>query len=635
MQYFLEIVNFFYFLVACFLAFYIPASLLLERNSLRLFQKIVIAIPLGMALWGIQGFVFGYTNLRFLSYVYLVIFFLIWLKTNLKNHFPTLRFPKVKVDWLTTLLLAVGTILQVVVIFFNGIIYSKGMYFCCGAVSDLVLHMELTNSIVQRMPPYEYLMHGVVVHNYHYFGNLVIAELVRVFHLPLIPTIFQYFSILLSLFLGLLAIVIGQLLGASKSFTRWLLFFLYFGGDLIYVIQFAVTRQIHLIQGPLENGVSYLNNPPRAFAIDVLFAALCLMILWVKKKDWFTGVLIALLLGTTIGFKVYVGIFAIAGFGVVVVYNLLLKKSLRVALIGILLVGVSLLIYLPVNRSSGGLFFAGFWRFEDFIIQPAMGLSHLELAREIYYAHHSWLRVLQYDLLFGFLYVFGIFGTKILGFFQNKKSLSLVPFEVHLLLLSGIFVSFLLGIFFLQKTGIGNEFNFIVSIYIIGSFYTALACSYWTQKCKKPVQIFLIVCIVLLTLPRIVYEESKTLQKLFAWEGNKISKRELNAMAYMREKTPKSSLVFVQDPQYLSAVANRPIFVEGSGREDFHGVIFSRAQVVRDVMKNPNPQVAYSALKKNNISYLYLDELPVSSQSSKFLKTVYSEGNLRILQFLP
>lgn len=586
-----------------------------------------------MTLWGWQGFIFGYLGLRWLSYFYLLGFFLLWLKTS-----PKLRLKKPNLDPLTVLIILVGSVIQISMVFLTGIYQDKGLYFCCGAISDNIYHLEVTYEVINKIPPFEAGMYGEAMRNYHYWGNLVVGELVRVFHLPLMATEFRYFTILLSLSLGLLAVIFGQLLKLSKNFTRWLLFFLYFGGDFIYILQLIFTRKVNFEMGPLENGSSFLMNPPRAFAMIGFFAGLCLLVLWIKRKDLYSGLLMALIFGSLIGFKVYVGIFALTGFFALSIYYAL-KKKLRMIIPFIIALFAALIVYLPVNKGAGGLFFTYFWRFEEFISQPLLGLSRLELARLTYAQEHNWKRVFLYEGFYVVLFIFGIFGSKILGLFQNKKSLSLFGVELNIFLLFAIFVSSIAGFFFQQHSGGANAFNFLVSVYIIGSLYTTLACYYWLPKTKK-LKLILIFLLVATTIPRVIYEENKNIQKILNTEtrGLLLTNDKLAGLRFVKENTKKSSLVLAYNTSYFTFLAERPVFLGDEGILYSHTIDTSkRLQAIKVITENPKAPLVYKELIENNIDYLYLPAgfmLP-STDSARFLKPVFQNKEVKILKFTP
>src|SRR5581483_9104479 len=125
-------------------------------------------------------------------------------------------------------------------------------------------------------------MSDVLVHNYHYWSNIVVAEMVRIFHLPALFVQFQFSTVLISVLLGCNAVVFGQILGISKKFVRWLVFLFYFGSDLVFYILLILGRNITQITkiSSLEDGSIFLINPPRAFSHVIALAGLALITLW-------------------------------------------------------------------------------------------------------------------------------------------------------------------------------------------------------------------------------------------------------------------------------------------------------------------------------------------------------------------
>jgi hypothetical protein len=385
---------------------------------------------------------------------------------------------------------------------------------------------------------------------------------------------------------------------------------------------------------PLESGHQFLDNIPRAMAMIVFFAFLSLFLIWLKKKDKYTGLILALVAGSLIGLKVYAGFFVLSGLGVLGLFYLLKRKFSLVFPLLLTLV-LSLIIYIPVNSNAGGLYFTGFWRFENFIVQPYLGnLSRLELARVIYVAHHSFLRVIEYELIFAFVFIFSIFGTKLLGFLQNKKSLSLFPKELNVVLIVGISVSAVIGLFFDQTTGGSNSFNFLVSVFIIGSIYTALSCYWWLDKRNKILKTILILLIVILTLVRCVNQTYKSMIELSQNKGFIISNSELEAILFLSNQKDNSSMILV-DPKigmnklapYIGFLADKKMFLAGQAEGlKTHGVNFAdRQKASDDIFYGESPASASALLLKNNIGYIYLlsnDEL-ISTESAFFVRNIF------------
>ena len=527
-------------------------------------------------------------------------------------------------------------------VWFSGTLTSKGLYFCCGSPDDNILQIAITDQIVKHFPPFEPGFYGKYIQNYHYWDSLVMGELIRVFKLPLIATDYQYMTIFISLFLGLSSIVFSQLLKIGKAFTRWLVFFLYLGGDFVWLLITIFRKQNFFGMNPLESGQQFLENIPRGISVVVFFGFAAIFLLWIKKKDKYLGLIMAIMAASLIGFKIYIGIFVLSGLGVLGIWSLF-KRQYSMTIPLILTAVLSLIIYLPVNSGAGGLYFTGLWRFENFIVQPYLGnLNRLELARVIYVVHHSWLRVTEYELIFAFVYIFSIFGTKLLGIFQNKKSLSLFPKELNILLFVGIAVSAVAGLFFEQTTGGSNTFNFLVSIYILGSIYTALACFYWLNKRRNVIKIFVTLVIIIFTIPRALDQTYNNVNNLYYNKGFLITNNELRAINFL--STQENQKMVLVDPQipidylspYLSFLSNQKMFLSGQGEElTTHGVNFSdRSKARITIFYGANPASASAALLKYNIGYIYM--LPtnnlISTNSAQFLKQIYKNKSIKILK---
>ncbi len=633
---------FMYFIISIFFAFYIPGEVLMRKMELTLFQRNVLAIVIGMVLWALQGFILGYLQLRWLSYFYLLIFFLLWINRHKSCfHFSLKRNRIIKTDWLMSALISIGMVMQLTIVWFTGFLYKDGVYACCGNPSDGLYHIALTNQLIKNVPPYEPGMAGVVVHNYHYLSNMVVAELVRVFHLPLIATQFQYSTVFTSLFLGLVIVVFGQVLRAGRAFTLWLLFFLYMGGDWMYLLLLTLGKGLNFNMSGIEDGLTFLINPPRAFSIVVFFAALSLLLIWLREKDFTSGLIMAVLFGSLVGFKVYTGIFVLIGLAAIGVYFLFSKKITELIPLCITVL-LTLFIYLPVNTNAGGLFFTGWWLFENFIVQKNLGLVNLMLAKSTYEAHHSYLRVLQYELTFGLLYIFSVFGSKLLGIFQTRKSLAMLPKELHVFLIPAFIISAIAGFFFLQKSGGSNTFNFLVSIFIFGSIYTAMACTYWINKLPKIFRIVAVVLVIFLTVPRVAFEWTTNVVNLIKHNGFVVDNQQLEAARYLKDHSDSKSIVLVDNRQfdmeqsspYLSIFTDRQMFLSGKGILDSHGVETLKRSQVADTILSDNTQLAKDLLQKNKIKYIYLSsnkKLAIENDTSIIIP-LYKNSEVKILK---
>ncbi|MDP2649442.1 MAG: hypothetical protein Q8P10_01220 [bacterium] len=637
-------VNFLYFFLAVFIAFFIPGDLLIRRLNLSSFNRITIATLLGLVMWGWQGYVFGYLGIRWATYPYLLLCFVVWVIFN-RNVGKYIRINKKvnfrQVDFLAVLLITIGIFMQLSSVWLNGVLTSRGLYFCCGSIMDNILFLSITDQIAKNFPPFEPGMYGVNIQNYHYWGSLVVGELIRVFKLPLLATSYQYMTVFVSLFLGASAITFTSILKLKRAFAIFLIFFLYFGGDFIWVVLGVLRGNSFFAMNPMESGQQFLENIPRAIGVIEFFAFISVFIIWIRKKDIFSGIVSAFIVSSLIGFKIYIGFFALSGLGILACYYLI-KHKLKMVLPIMLAFILSLFIYYPVNSNAGGLYYTGFWRFENFIVQPLFNLQRLELARVIYLTHNNWLRVIQYEIIFMFIYFVSTFGTKLVGLFQSKKSLASFPKEFNILMISAIILSIILGSFFLQASGGANTFNFLVSVFILGSIYTALSCYYFISPGKKFFPVAIVVLIILLTIPRVIYQTGKNILDIKKQGGFIISNEELQALNFLREQKDTKSLVIV-DPEfemeeqasYVSFLTNKNMFLSAMYNElEAHNIDFSKRLKVRKLILNyESPILVGKYLLKNNIGYIYMSRGKdlVSTRSAYFVKEAFKNKEVKIL----
>ena len=224
--------------------------------------------------------------------------------------------------------------------------------------------------------------------------------------------------------------------------------------------------------------------------------------------------------------------------------------------------------------------------------------------------------------------------------------MSRLPIELHIFLISGMVVSAILGFFFQQSTGGANTFNFLVSIFIIGSIYTALACSYWISKLHPKYKICFILFIVIFTTPRVLQETFVNIQYIQMKKGFIIDNYELNSLRYLKEKTKKDSLILVDykvfktdaESPYISFLADRAMFLSGLGNELIaHGIDFSaRKAIVDTILTNHDPKQISDNLFKYKIDYIYLSSLDnkLATEAAQFSNIVFQNQKIRILKVL-
>jgi hypothetical protein len=222
--------------------------------------------------------------------------------------------------------------------------------------------------------------------------------------------------------------------------------------------------------------------------------------------------------------------------------------------------------------------------------------------------------------------------------------LARLPIELHVFLISGITVSAILGFFFQQSTGGSNTFNFLVSVFIIGSVYTALACSYWLDKLNRKYKWIFILLIIVFTFPRVLQTMLVNIYDIQAKKGFIIDNYELSGLQYLREKTKKNSIILVDykafkidaESPYVSFLTGRQMFLSGLGNElTAHGIDFSaRKTIVDTILTSHDSKKISDNLLKYEIDYMYLSSLnnTLATEAAQFSSVVFQNQKIRILK---
>lgn len=634
------------FLVAVFFAFFVPGNVLLNKVELPRFFKFCLCIVLGLVLWGYQGFIFGYLNLRIGVYPYLIVFFAIWIyqnRNNFRNIAKIVTPPKIHFDPILVITLLVGVVFMLSAIWFVGVPINEGLFFCCRGVPDDMYHLALTDELIKNMPPFEPGASKIVLENYHYWANLIMAETIRVFGTDLMDTVYRFFPLLLSLLLAGAVVSFPKLLGLKKSFARWFALFVFFGGDILFILTWIFGRGVNFNVYGLDDATKLLAGPTRSFSIVVIFWAICLLIVWLKKRNIFLDIVLGLMFASLVGMKVYTGIFAVGGLFFLGSYYLFLRRDFKRLLMPIISGLLSILIFFPVNGGSNGIGLYYPWAFREFIAKADLGTVFLILRQRIYVADGKFLQVISYDLLFVAIYITFMFGAINIAFLQTKKSLSRIPKELHLFLISGIFVSLILGFFGSQTNGGGNTIQMIIALYFFAAIYAALAISTHLEGTSKKLGIIVSVLVIALTVPRAFNEGLQNFARIVSGSGYVVSNDEINSLNWIKSHPCNDCVVSIW-PEWsdqelfmrVSFLSGKQVFIAGyNGVLADHNVkgIKKRRKINQEIYSSYIKYKVKSHLLKNNISYLFMPKdavLPAGAVGG-LVREAYSTKTVKVM----
>ncbi len=561
-----DIQLYFYFLVfavAVLFSWFIPGWLVVSKTKIEhIGLKFLLAFPVGLALWGVQAYIFGYAQLRWMSFVYIVIcavlFYRAMVHTRFKEFVLLKSFILKQPFWLW-LIIAMSVFIQVLGHIGSGFRTDTGVAFYFVNSVDGMMHLGYIQSMIGQFPPVEPGAVHLPLVNYHYWSDLVLADLARVWRLPVAHLFFQYAPLLLAFLTTTLFISLIKLLGGGVKTIIVGIFLITFGSDAAYLI----TQVLHGSWGQnvssLDSGVSFYFNIPQVFARTIFVAVMILLVTWHRTRHMLTGVVLMILIATLFGFKVYYALYAVTGLACVIVFQLisalrnqLKSSSWRAGIVTVLrsqwpsfalfllLAVISLSIYLPTNRAAGGLRYSFFeW---PHLLLSADNIKYEDwfLRMQVYEAAGNTRNIVIYNLFAVFLTGVAVYGTRMIGlipFFKLKTDAWRVM-AVFLIPANILFV--LLGLFTLQTSGGLNIYNFLIVPIVAFNLFAAFNVSMLSKKFFIP----LFIVFVLVTLPRGVMQLSSYLDRYRSQKADFIVQTaELEALTFIKNSTDPTAVV--------------------------------------------------------------------------------------------
>jgi len=625
------------FLFSAYISFYLPGALILSRKKLGLGLGLLLSFCLGIALWGFQGYIFGFLHTRFLTYVYLgtVIFLAYKYKLFSFTVFSdSLKW--IKKNPLIVLLVLVGILVQYSSVIGSGLLYKEGVRFFGVNRADGIMHIAFIQSMTHYFPPIEPGSYGHLITNYHFWSDMMISDLVRVWRLPISHTFFQYLPPLISSLTALAGYLVVRKLGFSKSAGIWSIFFLFFAGDATFALGLIFLKKLTFMTPALDNGASIFLNMPNALARLLFLSGIISLKFWLEERARvFWGIVTILIFASLVGVKVYYGIFVILGLGLVIslsILNWLIRNNkshglkVRVhktfeeqkylALFGILLCVISALIFIPANKSAGGVGWYPLEWSKIFLGADVLNWQGWFLRMQVYEAAHNSKAIIFYDALAILITLFCVHGTRLLGLLPSREIYRKLGREIVIFLIPGLIIFHVLGLFTLQASGGLNVFNFFVVATVVMSILSGMLLDNYSLSLKKPfITIFLLILIIL-TVPRVAYEVVGNIQALMDPKNNSflVTNAELSAFKMIREVTPQNYIIQshpnnAQDTitPYVAFFSDRLSFLTGTQLQETHNQPLSaRENKLKDIFTSKDPVSFFGQARAAGINILYL-----------------------------
>ena len=628
----MEIILFiFYFIFASFLAFFIPGRVVIgEQKKLSRAAIITLSYILGIALWGWQGFVLGFLHLRTFSYLYILVFSLLYIKKYFSFHLEKIEIKKP--DRIAILIAVVGVLGQTVQFIKGGLATKEGLFIVANNNVDHIWNISLVSELIKRFPPFEPSLYGIPLLNYHFWFQLVTADLIRVFNLPMFQTEFIGIPIMLSALLAFIVYLFSKEIYNSQLFTRLLLFFVFFTGDIAGYFMLLIRHKFDWSVGWLfEDGSIFVDSPGKAIAILLGLSGLFLIFKYKEKIVFKNWIIVALLFGSLFGFKIYIGIPFILGLGFYALI-LLLKRNYAYLSIFILASILSLIQFLPFNKSSGGLFFLLLDIPREFMSQEIFHMGYINQRWGMYLVHNNYFRLAEYGLYMVAVFLIVQYGVKLFAFIPLKRTVQKLGKEFYLFLYSILLSSFILGLFFFQKVGGSNVWEFFLAASPMLSIFASLNLALYFPK-KTTISALLIIFLLVFGPIRWIISEYNYVKGDYFSGFHGLTNSQLASYNFIKNNTSVSSNILFLNESYVfytslaNVVSQRNSYYSGPGVSQIMTPELKKRMDDSEVIRTSTDSAKIdSILKKDKIDYVAtFSPLPISTLSSS-LKEVFVSG---------
>lgn len=532
------------------------------------------------------------------------------------------------------MLIIVGSFTWTITMVKSGVVYDYGMGFWGPNGHDGIWHIAVIKSLSDGtwgMPVFA----GEMLQNYHIGYDLLLAWIHKLTFIPVVSLYFQILPILIAFGVGISVYKFVYDWTKSKNKAFWSTFFTYFGGSLGYLVTYFKDGTLggeSIFWS--QQAISTLINPPFALSLIIIFMGLDLLMLGINVNKKTYLVASTILFGSLAIIKVYAGLLVLGGLLIASLFMIFKERNWKVFRIFSGALILSILLFLPLNRSStSSIEFVPFWFLETMMaLSDRFGWERYYSAMTNYKLGGQWLKfVLSYTGAF-FIFIVGNFGFRLLGIILigkwiiDLKKLTYLDLLFISVILAGVGIPML----FLQKGTPWNTIQFMYYSLTFGGILAGMSIGHILDKFKnsnklsKAILYFILVMLVLLTIPttfsslkynyipnrppaKVSMDELRALEFLSNQSnGVVLTYPYSQKLAKLEENNPPRSLYLYESTSYVSALSGKHVFLEDEVNLNITGYDWpKRRLMVEDFLSTNDQFKAREFLRTNNIKYIY------------------------------
>lgn len=411
-------------------------------------------------------------------------------------------------------------------ILFSGIAIGEQVYF--QEIHDSVWHLALARNLLEQIPPNHPAYPQMILNNYHYFYDVLVAGLSKFSFASISLVYFQFMPIVLGLLLLGSAFVLAKKIG-SKTTGYWMVFLTLFAGSFAYLIPIFNPGQMwHESSFWVSQTFVMIVNPQVIFTLAV---TLCVLFLLISQNInfWKKHLVLILLIASSIGFKSYAFVILSAVYAFSLLYELILQRDLRNLFVGTAYIFFALpYVYIITGFKTGSFFYKPLW-FIDSMVEISDRLNYLEwkFKEDHYRAKGNWPRVLEIKLKEIFVFYFGNLGIRSIGFLavvlQFTKNKLFKENRAIFLIVVGFIFSSVFPLLFLQRGIVWNSIQFWYYALIFANLLAAMVLAKITPTHNYASKFMLVLIIAALSLPTTLQTAYHKFTKVESISVDKIS----------------------------------------------------------------------------------------------------------------
>lgn len=440
--------------------------LLDTHTQLTKLEKIVLGFLLSSSLLVaatvLLGSVFGPT-----AHWLLVIFALLGALKRTPLQKAILELKKSATKQVTPIaLFFLATFALVSTVIFSGTHQRNGVWF--QETHDNLWHVALTKSLQKSIPPAHPAHPAILLENYHYFYDLLLASYAATTQLPAHVLYFQIFSVVTAGVLIGSAFMCGRRIGGVFGGVLLMIFTAFVGGFAYLIPLFLPGQAWHESSFWVSQTFIMMVNPQIIYTLAGLYAVITL--LWQQSVPIKHHLLVMALIAVSVGFKSYAWVVLTIFYGSYCALELLSAKTKtqkkQALLLGLALVGLSLpFLKLITGFKTGTFFYKPLW-YIDTMIEAPDRLNYLPWKfEEAFYANKgNWLKVLQIKTQEIAIFFIGNLGVRslffLLPFVVLKKKLKSFELKLAVALIGAFLFAVIFPLLFLQTGVVWNSIQF-------------------------------------------------------------------------------------------------------------------------------------------------------------------------------